>query len=176
MRILGIDPGNTHSACTVLEVGDGTPPEGIVHEKLDIPNEEFIDLLRHCYDVDLVACEMIASQGMAVGKDTFETVRWIGKFEQRLEDGIAIPWLLVYRSSIKAHICGRANAKDGNVITALVDRWDPQRRFGKYGKGTKKNPGPMYQMSSHVWQALAVAVYALENPDLYANEPLELTL
>jgi hypothetical protein len=38
------------------------------------------------------------------------------------------------------------------VRQALIDRLGPQ--------GTKKNPGPTYGMRSHLWAALAVAVYA----------------
>jgi hypothetical protein len=91
---------------------------------------------------------MIASYGMAVGKEVFETCVWIGRFVEvaRVEPR------LVYRRDAKLHLCHSPRAKDANVRQALIDRLGPQ--------GTKKNPGPTYGMRSHLWAALAVAVYA----------------
>jgi hypothetical protein len=43
-------------------------------------------------------------------------------------------------------------AKDQNIRQALIDRLGPP--------GTKKNPGPTYGVTSHMWSALAVAVTA----------------
>jgi hypothetical protein len=52
------------------------------------------------------------------------------------------------------HHCGNMRAKDKNIIQALKD---------KYGeKGTKADPGFFYGISSHVWQAFAVAAYVAE--------------
>jgi hypothetical protein len=63
---------------------------------------------------------------------------------------------MVYRNAVKLHICGTPRAKDPNIRQALID---------KYGApGTKKNPGPTYGVSSHLWSALAIADYAICNP------------
>jgi hypothetical protein len=99
-------------------------------------------------EYDLCACEMIASYGMAVGKEVFETCVWIGRFVEIAYE----PVQLVYRRDVKLHLCHSPRAKDANVRQALIDRLGPQ--------GTKKNPGPTYGMKSHLWAALAVAVYA----------------
>jgi len=57
---------------------------------------------------------------------------------------------LVFRRDVKMHLCGSARAKDANIRQALLDRLGPV--------GTKKAPGPLYGVKSHIWAALAVAV------------------
>lgn len=101
------------------------------------------------YDVDLVAIEMIQSFGMAVGKSTFDTVRWIGIFEEALRSK-CVPVQLVYRPAIKSHLCRSGRAKDANVRQALIDR------FGEPGK--KSAPGSTYGLSGDAWSAFAIAV------------------
>jgi hypothetical protein len=93
--------------------------------------------------------------GMAVGADVFETVYWSGIFARTigLEVVSRIP-----RHKVKMHLCGSMRAGNSNIITALVDRFDPLREYGKYGKGTKKRPGPLFGMKSHLYSALALAV------------------
>jgi hypothetical protein len=105
-----------------------------------------------------VAIEMIASYGMPVGREVFETCVWIGRFQQALESpGTAE---LVYRKDVKLHLCGSPRAKDGNVRQALIDLF-PATGGGKTPQiGTKKQPGPLYGMSSHAWAALGVAITA----------------
>jgi hypothetical protein len=93
---------------------------------------------------------MIASYGMAVGREVFETCVWIGRFAEIARQ----PVQLVYRRDVKLHLCHSPRAKDANVRQALIDRLGPQ--------GTKKNPGPTYGMKSHLWAALAVGVYAMD--------------
>jgi hypothetical protein len=47
-------------------------------------------------------------------------------------------------------------AKDANIRQALIDKLG--------AVGTKKAPGPLYGISGHLWAALAVADYAINNP------------
>lgn len=74
---------------------------------------------------------MIASYGMAVGKDVFETCIWIGRFTElaRLQN-IEVEY--IYRKDEKINLCNSMKAKDSNIRQALIDR------FGEVG--TKKNP------------------------------------
>jgi len=97
---------------------------------------------------------MVASYGMPVGKEVFETCVWIGRFMQVWHDPDAVR--LIYRRDVKLHLCGSARAKDGNIRQALIDKLGPQ--------GTKKAPGPTYGVKSHAWAALALAVTAAECP------------
>jgi len=146
MRILAIDSGTTKSAY-VLWDGENVHCKGIV------TNEELRALLvsRDLMPYDAVALEMVACYGMRVGSEVFDTCVWIGRFMECVH-GTA-PARLVYRAKIKKHL-GCANGKDKHVRAALIAR---------YGEpGTAKNPGRLYGISSHLWAALAVAVYAQE--------------
>lgn len=100
--------------------------------------------------LDLLAIEMIASYGMPVGREVFETCVWIGRFIQ------AWPGThrLVYRKDVKMHLCGTPRAKDANVRQVLLDKVG--------APGVKRNPGPTYGVKSHAWAALGVAVTAAE--------------
>lgn len=97
----------------------------------------------------LAACEYIDCMGMAVGSETFATVFNIG----RLYSAATI-MRLIPRRDVKLHLCGNNRAKDSNVRRALLDKVGPT--------GTKKQPGPCYGVSEHLWSALAVAVTAMD--------------
>lgn len=97
---------------------------------------------------DILAIEMVASYGMPVGREVFETVRWIGRFQQAWSEPEAVK--LVYRQDVKLHLCKSVRAKDANIWQALKDR------FGE--PGTAKNPGKLYGVKSHARAALAVAL------------------
>lgn len=97
-----------------------------------------------------LAIEMVASYGMPVGKEVFETVRWIGRFQQAWHSPEEV--MLIYRREVKLYLCNNMRAKDAHVWQALVDKLGPI--------GTKKNPGPLYGVKSHARSAVAVAVTA----------------
>ena len=149
MRILAIDPGNEQSAYAVIEM-----PNFRLLEFGKINNNDLLRRLdgEHEYESN-IAVEMIASYGMAVGKDVFETCVWIGRFVQLLQ-GKDITY--IYRKDEKMTLCGSMKAKDGNIRQALIDRY-AEHNF-KNGKGTKANPDVFYGVSADVWQATAVGV------------------
>jgi hypothetical protein len=108
-------------------------------------------------DIFPVVCERVECYGMPVGREVFETCFWTGRFweaTQRLD----VEFHLVPRREVKLHLCGQARAKDSNIRQALVDR------FG--GKGTKSAPGLTYGMKADLWQAFALAVTCMDNPNL----------
>lgn len=156
MNIIAIDPGNLKSAFVIW---DGEMPI-ILFGK--VPNAELKDLLiewhwgPRCLEYEVVI-EKIACMGMAVGEDVFETVFWSGRFAETLYYN-ETPWHRMKRHEVKMHLCGSTRAKDSNIITAIVDRFDPERLFGKYGKGKKDNNGPFFGFSKDVWQAMGLAV------------------
>lgn len=141
--ILAIDPGPVESAWVIY---DGEK----VHSAGKERNEQVLETLKNFSAQLPVACEMIASYGMAVGAEVFETCVWIGRFIQASLN----PVQRVTRIKVKTHLCHSAKAKDANVRQALIDRLGPQ--------GTKKAPGPTYGISGDMWAALAVAVYAYD--------------
>lgn len=108
----------------------------------------------------VLALEMVASYGMSVGKDIFETVRWIGRLQQAYRDPEAV--MLIYRRDVKMHLCGSAKAKDGNIRQALLDLF-PATGGGKTPQvGIKSKPGPLFGVSTHAWAALGVAITATD--------------
>jgi hypothetical protein len=160
--ILAIDPGPTESGFVLYYPRLAGLP--LIDEAGTRDN---YDLKKICHNIGcrdgtgrssalspgpILAIEMIACYGMPVGKETFETCLWIGRFEEAFNP--SRDSLRCYRKDIKLHLCGTTKAKDPNVRQALIDRLGPP--------GTKKNPGPTYGIKSHVWAALAVAVYAAD--------------
>lgn len=139
--ILAIDPGTAKSAYCIYAGGEIL--EAGIHE-----NSEIIRSVIRCARWDVMAIEMVASYGMAVGKEVFETVRWIGRFQQACLDPEDVAF--VYRKDVKIHLCNNMKAKDSNIRQTLIDKIGPQ--------GTKKEPGPTYGIAKDMWSALAVAV------------------
>jgi len=141
--ILSIDPGTIQSAYVIWD-----NKEKKIKDKGIISNENMLKLIENNEDIELVI-EMVACYGMPVGKTTFETVLWIGRFVQ-----LAKKSTLVYRKDIKMFFCNTTRAKDSNVRQVLIDK------FGE--TGTKKTPGKLYGVSKDIWSALAIAVFFSE--------------
>jgi len=147
VTVLAIDPGPAQSGWAMLD-GNARIVDSGVDE-----NAEMLGLVRAAA-ADCCAIEMIASYGMAVGAEVFETCVWIGRFAATWDGRLRDPARLIYRRVVKLHLCGSARAKDANIRQALLDRLGPQ--------GTKKAPGPTYGVRSHAWAAVAVGVTAME--------------
>ena len=166
MRLLAIDPGNTESAFALIDADDCRPVD---FGKMPNP-----DLMRrlHAGDIALnpprAVVEMVASYGMAVGAEVFETCVWIGRFAQFLETRLDQPPVLVKRLPVKVHHCHDSRAKDTNIRQALVDRFAPGQP--NHGKGTKAAPGWFYGFHSDIWAAYALAVYAADTQEQEAGK------
>jgi hypothetical protein len=104
-------------------------------------------MLRHAGQFRAV-CEMVASYGMPVGREVFDTVFWSGRFCEAADDHA-----LVYRKDVKMHLCGNMRARDGNIRQALIDRFGPGKDIAI---GRKATPGPLYGFKSDMWAALGV--------------------
>lgn len=161
-HVLAIDPGNTESAYVVLDKDTRRPTD---FDK--IPNLQLLarlPVIAEDFELAGIAIEMVASYGMPVGADVFETCVWIGRFTQ-LADGFyhQPPVDLVKRHPVKVHHCHSAKAKDSNITQALVDRFAPGQP--NRGKGTKANPGWFYGFAADVWQAYALGVYVADQLD-----------
>lgn len=162
MKVIAIDPGNVQSAYAILDASAKIESFGI------LPNDELLPMLKDgLVNDDLyigsaeytLAIEMVASFGMAVGKEVFETVFWTGRFCQAWRGQFD----RVYRMQVKMHLCHNSRAKDPNIRQALIDKLGPA--------GTKKAPGPTYGVSKDVWSALAVGVTWLETRVDAAERP-----
>lgn len=154
--ILAIDPGNVESGWCVIDAE--------TRQVLQFGKSDNATVLDHCYGGlkwDCSVIEMVASYGMPVGREVFETCVWIGRFSEAMTcgEGGALPDP-IYRRDIKLHHCHSAKAKDSNVRQALVDRFAPGQP--NHGKGTKADPGWFYGFRADIWQAYALAVYAAD--------------
>lgn len=165
---LAIDPANIESGWVLM---DANTYEPIEFGKT--ANEDFRDMIYsgrfgderiEGSDECLVAIEMVASYGMPVGKEVFDTCVWIGRFVEsciKARQGYSRLYVdpeLVYRKNVKTHLCGHTNAKDTNVRQALIDRFAKTAS----GKGTKKEPDWFYGFRADMWQAYAVGVTYLD--------------
>ena len=157
MKVLAIDPGNIESAYCVID-GSTLRPEKFAK----VPNDELRAMLKESRFTadDRAAVEMIASYGMAVGREVFDTCRWIGRYEEILSRKLSVPPALVYRREEKLHICHDSKAKDANIRRALIDRFAAHDL--KNGKGTKDNPDWFYGFRADCWAAYAVGVTYIE--------------
>lgn len=144
MTVIAIDPGSESSA---LIIWDGEAQAyGL---KLYGANEMILDnlySLRHNCSHPLVI-EEVSCYGMPVGREVFQTVFWAGRFCEAFGSHRT---RLMPRLTVKMRLCHNSRAKDGNIRQALIDRFGPQ--------GTKKAPGTLYGIASHLWAALALAV------------------
>lgn len=145
--MIAIDPGTTHSAILDFNGEKVTWAQYLHNDALLIQIRSCSDLLLH----KSLAIEHIQCQGRIVGKETFDTCIFIGRvIEAAYARGAHI--IPVYRNDVKLHLCDTMRGiKDSNVRQALID---------KYG-GKEEAKRRFHGVTSHLWQALAVADYAL---------------
>lgn len=144
LKLIAIDPGPTESAFVTWDGSELGP--------FDIAgNEQVLQMINGFKDPDVpLVIEQVASYGMPVGADIFETVFWSGRFAQAFDGEV----FRVPRLRVKMHVCHDSRAKDSNIRQALIDR------FGK--PGTKKDPGLTYGLKKDLWAAFALAVYSYD--------------
>lgn len=142
--IIAVDPGPKESAYCILQ-GENIIAFGKVE------NMAMMDILvEYSSPQNLLAIEMIASYGMPVGAEVFETCVFIGRFIETFEG----PYSYIYRKDVKMHICHSMKANDASIRQALIDRFGPP--------GTKKAQGKLYGITADVWSALAIGLTAYE--------------
>lgn len=156
--ILAIDPGNIESAYCLIEEETYKPIEFGKAKNKEI-RLVIANLFEQYNGVQLntLVIEMVASYGMPVGKEVFDTCVWIGRFDEyfncRPHDRLCAT-KFIYRKDVKMNLCNSMRAKDGNVRQALIDR------FGVVG--TKKNQGWFYGFKADIWSAYAVGITYLD--------------
>lgn len=149
MTVVAIDPGNELSAYVVLD-GEKLVEFGKIENQALLERIPFLRVMD-----EHLAIEMIASYGMPVGREVFETALWVGRFVQAWQHPKHAPYTLVYRREVKLHVCSNPRANDSNIRRALIDRWG--------GDAATKKGGALYKVSKDVWAALGVAVTWADN-------------
>tara|TARA_R110000824_G_scaffold116699_1_gene268295 strand:- start:119 stop:550 length:432 start_codon:yes stop_codon:yes gene_type:complete len=135
-----------------------------------------------CSEDTVLVIEDIGHYGLPVGRDVFQTVKWMGRMQQAFNgETVYIP-----RGEVLINLCGkRQGANDSTVRQALIDRFGGdevavggkkcQTCKGKGWKGVGRPvceecngnkyqtlPGVLYGVSGHAWSALAVGVTYLD--------------
>lgn len=146
MRILAIDPGPEQSAVVELDCFGGGMPTLVQFGTHDNYAAKAVIATTPSNAGYTVVIEQIASYGMPVGAEVFETCVWTGRFIEAAN----CPIERIPRKDVKLQLCMNPRAKDGNVRQALIDRYG--------GPIAIKKGGPLYKVSKDVWAALAVGI------------------
>ena len=151
MKFTAIDPGTTESAYVVLD-------DMKVVEHAKIPNEEMLLWCyksQHVVPESTVVIEKVASYGMAVGAEVFETCVWTGRFmEALIRRGVTVDRMT--RPQVKMMLCHKtAGVNDAVIRQALIDMYGPGK---EKAIGNKAKPGPLYGIKADQWAALALGV------------------
>ena len=158
MRVIGIDPGPEESGYVIwdgeriLEFGNARNEVlAVALDNLTYPfppdgDRLFINEPEEC------AIEQIRGFGVMASDKLFDTCMWTGRFLHAFGQH-RTHW--VPRKTAAAHICGVGGiSKDQFVREALIARFGGK----ELAVGIKKQPGPLYGISGHLWAALAVAI------------------
>jgi hypothetical protein len=150
-RLATLDPGTDESALMVYDTSRLNPVEWFAKE----PNAVILARLPFL-KCDQFIIEEVGSFGMPAGKDLFRTAQWSGRFIQ----AAAMPYRQVLRKTVVAHHNRVAHGRDCTIRQALIDRFGGK----EIAIGNKKRPGPLYYVKADAWSALAIAVWAADNP------------
>ena len=185
MAILAIDPGTNKSGWCLIE--DDGKVQDFGWSENEAVQLRALNLMGVTFETMLI--EDISNYGMAVGRDTFDTVKWIGRFDTKSNA------TYITRPTIKAALCNSVKATDANVRQAVIDWYggDTVAIGGKkclnckgkgwtgrdhepcefchcfdklsremLGCGMETHKGQLYGVSSHVWSALALGITYIE--------------
>ena len=157
--LIAIDPGPTRSA--MVTIRSRTDISGEL-----IENDELLKKLRAlCRQQQIgkdnftLVVEMIASYGMPVGAEVFETCVMIGRVEEIWHPD---PVVKIFRQEVKRRLCHDTRANDANVRMEIINRFG-----GKEAAiGLTKKRGPLYGFHADLWAALAVGMTYLDQRQL----------
>ncbi|MEA3225054.1 MAG: hypothetical protein U9Q07_03825 [Planctomycetota bacterium] len=174
MYILSIDPGSEHSGIAVYDSDN--------HRVLrtdDVSNTSLLGTIRNWDSSQwsipgaVMAIEGLENQGHFVGRSTFDTAEWIGRFREAWEVSGRKSYK-ISRRDVKTVMCGgstyrdpdtgaQKTVKDAQVNQAVRSRF-PATGGGKRPEvGTKAQKGPLYGVKgSHQYSAIAIALTCME--------------
>ena len=156
--ILGIDPGSSQSGYAIWHVPDQSLVTSGVADNQELM-QEVINRHSGPIVIELTPLYPMKTAGghayvpSQVGDTMFET----GRFHEYILQYTNVDPVYIKRSEVLKNLeANKRNrgTKDSQVIAMLT------QRLGS--KGTKANPGPLFGIASHAWQALAVAITAID--------------
>lgn len=160
MRILAVDPGPAHSAWVQYDTDRrGFCERGWKGQSFaKVANDDLLDMVRtkakHGDRSDVLVIERIASFGMPVGREIFDTCEVIGQLTEAWRNWRSESPIFLLRTTVKLHLCGTAQAKDANIRQSLIDAFGGKEK----AIGKKRTPGMLHGVAGDVWSALALAV------------------
>lgn len=156
MNILAIDPGNLYSAYCIINADTLRPVQfgKVINDDLRAA------ILNGSLSYDGAVIEKVASYGMAVGAEVFDTCVWIGIFTEDIAFKGVCKADYLFRREEKLHICHDSRAKDSNIRIALIDRFAQHDK--RNGKGTTKSPDWFFGFRADIWAAYAVGLTYIE--------------
>jgi len=147
-NILAIDPGSKRSAYVIAQQCGR-----VAGEILD--NFELVDKLKTLPLETLVpVIEMVSCYGQPVGKDVFNTVLWIGRFCQLIENTLGNNKVTLLPRQKAKQFFYRGSANDSMIRYAVIELYGGKEK----ALGNKAAPGPLYHIHYDLWQALALAI------------------
>lgn len=177
MKLLAIDPGTTKSAWLIYDTSGKILSRGIESNEETLSkirtwgasqsDAQMNRILADDNQPDQIVIEDIEGFGMPVGRETFRTVLWSGRFIEAWQHGDSqVSFYLLTRRVVKLHLCNTSRAKDPNIRQVVLDRFGGQSAIGK-----KANPGPLHGITADLWSAVALAVTWSELYKLQQIEP-----
>ena len=149
-NLVAIDPGPVESGYVCIA-------DGVVWRAGSATNEEILTDF-HIDSKVTVVMEWLNSMGMAVGQSVFNTCREIGRMQQHFTaHGASVH--MVQRNEVKATLVGRTvGVTDAVIRQRLIDMFPPTGGGKTPQVGVKADPGPLYLVKGHAWQALAAGL------------------
>lgn len=152
MIILGIDPGPTHCGAVVYD----TVARRVMLAASELTVDGALAWVAdrtpwpHMYDVVLI--EQVMSTGQA-GNDLLRTAEVVGRLYQRACDDNPARVELMPRRAVCSLLGVTGAGKDAQVRQVLIEMHGGSKRVAV---GTKLEPGPLYGVAGHAWQALGL--------------------
>lgn len=156
MKVLAVDPGTEQSAILIFDSETRRIAASEIAPNADV--RAHVEAIAARGDADVFAIEWVSFYGKDVnaGSETFHTCRWAGRFQDawasvRGEESV----VLLTRQKVRTVLTGLTRGADDSAVRrVLIDRFGGKA----IAVGKKKNPGPLYEIATHLWAALAVAV------------------
>jgi len=128
----------------------------------DIPNREVLEWLSTCSRHHALVMEVVRPRGMLpIYKELVDTAIWIGRFQQMWDPAATNDhspggngFFEITREQVKRAILGKMNGKDSQLRAATIDLFGGKDR----AIGKKASAGPLYDIKSDMWSALAIAI------------------
>ena len=166
MRVVGIDPGPRTSGVVVVSwPGDDISAPPMVEATSAASDMGAVSMIVRHGRADVVVCEWLTSYGAAVGATVLETAAVVGAVEAAATIGVGdrAPTVeRITRPEVALELCGTRRARDSQIHEAIRQIYRDAGLATGGGsdatRGVRAQPGPLYMVRSHAWDALAVVL------------------